>query len=54
MGAGGFDTAALAMAESYLENNKFEFKDIGISLIYALHEGLQNSKADRRGQRDRD
>ena len=44
MGAGGIDTSALAMAESYLEHNKVDFRDIGISLVYALHEGLQNSK----------
>ncbi len=44
MGSGGVDTTALAMAQNFLENNKVDFKAIGFSLVYALDEGLKNSK----------
>ena len=44
MGSGGVDTRALVMAQSFLESNTVNFKPIGIALVFALDEGLRNSK----------
>jgi DNA-binding response OmpR family regulator len=44
MGFGGIDTNALVVAQSFLESNTVNFKPIGIALVNALDEGLQNSK----------
>lgn len=44
MGSGGIDTNALAMAQKSLKSNTVNFKPIGIALVNALDEGLQNSK----------
>ena len=44
MGSGGVDRNALVVAQNFLDSNTVNFKPVGMALVDALNEGLQNSK----------